>query len=162
MPNNAPHDLDAVDWAILRILAFDGRVPNNALAEAVGVAPSTSLARVRSLRERGVIRGFHADIDLAALGLPMQALIAVRLCPHNREEVDAFRTTALRLPGVLAVFHVAGADDYLLHVATAGSDALRNFVLDHLIGHPTVQHAQTSLIFEYVRGTTPFQPPAGV
>ncbi len=161
VPNNAPHELDTVDWAILRTLAFDGRIPNSALAEAVGVAPSTCLARVRSLRERGVIRGFHADIDLAALGLPLQALIAVRLHSHNREEVDAFRTRALGLPGVLSVFHVAGVDDYLLHVAAASPDALRDFVLDYLTGHPVVQHAQTSLIFEHVRGSAPFQPPAG-
>ncbi len=58
--------LDDVDRRILGVLAADGRMPNNALAAEVGVAPSTCLARVRALRDSGVIRGYHADIDPAA------------------------------------------------------------------------------------------------
>jgi DNA-binding Lrp family transcriptional regulator len=53
------------------------------------------------------------------------------------------------------MFHVSGADDYLLHVAVADSDALRDFVLEYLTGHPAVGHTETSLIFEQVRGATP-------
>src|SRR3546814_12491175 len=59
--------LDDVDTAILRELVRDARIPNNALAEKVGIAPSTALARMRALRESGVIKGFQADIDLETL-----------------------------------------------------------------------------------------------
>ncbi|MFI7605210.1 Lrp/AsnC family transcriptional regulator [Micromonospora sp. NPDC049366] len=144
--------LDDVDRAILAELAADGRLPNNALAERVGVAPSTCLSRTRVLRERGAIRGFHADVDPAALGLPLQALVSVRLREHERPAVDAFRSRSVRLPGVVSVFHVAGAEDYVLHVRAASADALRDFVLDHLAVDPAVQHTQTSLIFEQARG----------
>jgi DNA-binding Lrp family transcriptional regulator len=61
-----PNDRDAVDRRILEALAADARISNAALAEQVGIAPSTCLARVRALREDGVIQGFHAEIDLAA------------------------------------------------------------------------------------------------
>ncbi len=155
VPNNVrpdPGALDETDRAILTALADDGRIPNNALAERVGVAPSTCLTRVRALRERGVIRGIHADLDPAALGLPLQALISVRLAVHARDAVDAFRARSVQLPGVVSVFHVAGADDYVLHVRAASADALRDFVLDHLAVDPAVQHSQTSLIFEHARG----------
>ena len=81
-PNNLRRPLDPVDRAILHELAVDARVPNNALAERVGVAPSTCLARVRALRQSGVIRGFHADIAPAALGRDLEAMIAVRLAAH--------------------------------------------------------------------------------
>jgi DNA-binding Lrp family transcriptional regulator len=144
--------LDPVDRAIVRVLAQDGRLPNNALAAAVGVAPSTALARVRSLRERGVIRGFHADVDPAALGRPLQAMVAVRLRAHTREQIRSFLQHAPGLPGVVSVFHVAGADDYLLHVAVASAEDLRDFVVDHLTSHPAVGHTQTSLIFGVHRG----------
>ncbi len=144
--------LDPVDRAIVRLLAEDARMPNNAVAEAVGIAPSTCHARIKALRDRGVVRGFHADIDPAALGLGLQAMIAVRLGAHTREQIDAFVRDAPRLPGVVGVFHVAGADDYLLHVAVRDSDALRDFVLDHLTGHPAVVHTETSLIFAHLRG----------
>ena len=60
----------------------DDRMPNNALAEAAGIAPSTCLGRVRSLVERGVIRGFHAEIDPAAIGRGLQAMISVRRQPN--------------------------------------------------------------------------------
>jgi DNA-binding Lrp family transcriptional regulator len=144
--------LDAVDRAILHALSEDGRMPNNALAAAVGIAPSTCLGRVRALRERGVIRGFHADIDPAALGYPLQALIAVQLRAHTRKHVEDFRRAAPGLPGVLSVFHVAGRNDYLLHVAARSADALRTLVLEHLTTNPAVAHAETSLVFEHVPG----------
>jgi DNA-binding Lrp family transcriptional regulator len=143
-----PRALDDTDRAILAELAKNARMPNNALAEAVGIAASTCLSRVRLLRETGVIRGFRADIDPAAVGRPLQAMIAVRLDVHKRDEIDSFEADAVRLPGVLSLFHVAGSNDYLLHVAVPGPDALRDFVLNHLTARPSVRHAETSLIFE--------------
>jgi DNA-binding Lrp family transcriptional regulator len=125
---------------------------NQALADAVGVAPSTALSRLRALRERGVIRGFHAEVDLAALGRPLQALVAVRLAVHAREQIDSFTSTVRELLGVLMVFHLAGATDYLVWVAVADAQALREFVVDHLATHPAVAHAETSLIYEHRRG----------
>jgi len=150
-PRPAPGGLDEVDRKLVQLLTADGRMANNALAEATGIAPSTCLARVRSLRERGVIRGFHADVDLGALGQPLQALIAIRIGAHSRDEIDRFRAKVPALPGVLSLFHVSGANDYLLHVSAATPDALREFVLDHLTADPAVSHAETSLIFEHIR-----------
>lgn len=159
-PKDVPSPLDEVDRALLTALARDGRMPNVTLAEQAGIAPSTCVARLRSLRERGVLRGVHADVDLAAVGRPIQAMIAVRLRAHVRDEVELFRRTAPALPGVVSMFHVSGGDDYLLHVAVADSDALRDFVLDHLTGHPAVGHTETSLIFERVRGARSLVDPA--
>lgn len=152
-----PGGLDEVDRKLVQLLTADGRMPNNALAEACGIAPSTCLTRVRALRMSGVIRGFHADVDLAALGQPLQALIAIRIGAHSRDEIDRFRTKVPGLPGVLSLFHVSGANDYLLHVAATTPDALREFVLDHLTADPAVSHAETSLIFEHVRATPDVQ-----
>ncbi len=114
-------DLDDVDRHIVRELARDARTPNNALAERVGIAPSTCLGRVRSLRERGVIRGYHADVDPAALGRPLQAMIAVRLQGHARGHIRSFVAGVAGLPEVLNVFFLAGKDDFLLHVAAAST-----------------------------------------
>ncbi len=150
MPNFPP--LDAVDHAILECLGEDARIPNNQLAARVGVAPSTCLARVRALRESGVLKGFHAEIDLAALGRPLQAMIAVRLAVHARTQIEDFTRTVRSLPGVLSVFHMTGQTDYLVWVAAADAQDLREFVVDHLATHPAVAHAETSLIYEHRRG----------
>jgi DNA-binding Lrp family transcriptional regulator len=151
VPNDFP-PLDDVDRAILEALSLDARLPNNRLAERVGVAPSTCLARLRALRAAGVVQGFHAEIDLAALGRPLQAMIAVRLTVHAREQIDAFTAAVRALPGVLSVFHMTGQTDYLVWVAAADAQDLREFVVDHLATHPSVAHAETSLIYEHTRG----------
>ena len=143
-------DLDDIDRHIVRELARDARIANNALAERVGIAPSTCLGRVRSLRERGVIRGYHADVDPAALGRPLQAMIAVRLQSHARSRIRAFVADVAGLPEVLNVFFLAGKDDFLLHVAAASTASLRDFV-ETLSSNGDVSYTETSLIFEHIR-----------
>jgi DNA-binding Lrp family transcriptional regulator len=151
-PNHPHPSVDDIDRAMLELLAQDARITNQRLAERVGIAPSTALARLRSLRDRGVIRGFHAEVDLAALGRPLQALIAVRLAVHARDQIDDFTNAVRGLPGVLMVFHLTGVTDYLVWVAAADAQDLREFVVDHLATHPSVAHAETSLIYEHHRG----------
>ena len=143
-------DLDDIDRHIVHELARDARIANNALADRVGIAPSTCLGRVRSLRERGVIRGYHADVDPAALGRPLQAMIAVRLQTHARSHIRGFAAGMARLPEVLNVFFLAGKDDFLLHVAAASTASLREFV-ETLSSNGDVSYTETSLIFEHVR-----------
>lgn len=152
VPNDPQPLLDDTDRAILEVLSADARVTNQRLAEQVGIAPSTALARLRSLIARGVIKGFHAEVDLAALGRPLQAMIAVRLAVHAREQIDAFTAAVRSLPGVLMVFHLTGVTDYLVWVAASDAQDLREFVVDHLATHPSVAHAETSLIYEHQRG----------
>jgi DNA-binding Lrp family transcriptional regulator len=162
VPNDPQPQVDETDRAMLELLAQDARITNQRLADRVGIAPSTALARLRSLRERGVIRGFHAEVDLAALGRPLQALIAVRLAVHARDQIDDFTNAVRMLPGVLMVFHLTGVTDYLVWVAAADAQDLREFVVDHLATHPSVSHAETSLIYEHRRGPGLFgaHPPA--
>jgi DNA-binding Lrp family transcriptional regulator len=103
LPNDLRLGVDEIDRRILAVLAEDARIPNNALADRVGVAPSTCLGRVRTLRERGVIRGYHADIDPAALGRPLQAMISVRLASGARGHIANFGARVARLTDVLNV-----------------------------------------------------------
>ena len=147
-----PQKLTGLDRALLRALALDARATGSALATATGASESTVSQRLRVLRSTGVIRGYRADVDLRALGAPLQALVAVRLGKHSRADVDSFRARVAQLPGVLSFFHMAGDDDYLLHVVAADADGLRDFVLDHLTTHPAVAQTTTNLIFEHAPG----------
>jgi DNA-binding Lrp family transcriptional regulator len=149
-PATGTPDLDDIDRHIVHELARDARIANNALAERVGIAPSTCLGRVRSLRERGVIRGYHADVDPAAIGRPLQAMIAVRLQSHARSRIRGFVAGVAGLPEVLNVFFLAGKDDFLLHVAAASTASLRDFV-ETLSSNGDVSYTETSLIFEHIR-----------
>lgn len=84
-----PAELDEVDRRILSLLHGDARMPNNALADTVGIAPSTCHGRVRRLVDLGVIRGFYTDIDPVAVGLPLQAMISVNLQSSARGKIAA-------------------------------------------------------------------------
>lgn len=150
-PSKDLRPLDDTDRALLHALAADARLSNKELAERVGIAQSTCLARVRSLRECGVIRGYHADIDPDALGHDLQAMIAIRLQPHARGAMAQFTADLIRHPEVLEVYFVAGANDFLVHVATGSTDALRRFVGDVLNRNPAIAGTETSLIFEHTR-----------
>lgn len=150
-----PGDVDAVDRRILTALHADARMSNNALADLVGVAPSTCHGRVRRLQELGVIRGFYADIDPTAIGLTLQAMISVSLQSNARGKIRNFIGQIRSKPQVMDVYFLAGADDFILHVAARDTDDLRAFVVENLNADADVAGTQTSLIFEHLRGASP-------
>lgn len=152
MANNIrPSELDETDAAILDILRTNAREPNNAIARRVGIAPSTCLARIRALQERGIIRGFHADIDPVPLGRGLQALISLRLHSGARADIGRMRDFLAGLAAVESIYFVSGDRDFLVHVAVADSEALRVLVADTLSVRPEVAGTNTSVIFEYRR-----------
>ncbi len=152
--------LDPIDQAILRALAKDARASNKDIAAAAGVAPSTCSERLRRLERDGVISEYRLVLDPAALGLAIQALIAIRIRRHAPDDLERFRHAVMELPEVVNLFHVTGANDYLVHVAVRDSDDLRRFAVDSLVAMPEVTHIETSLIFEHLRGDGLTEPPA--
>ncbi|MFF3562452.1 Lrp/AsnC family transcriptional regulator [Streptomyces sp. NPDC002574] len=144
-------ELDALDRALIRELQHDARQTNRDLAAKTGVSPSTSLERVRLLRERGVITGFHAALDLEAVGRPVQALIAVRIRPPARPVIEGFREWAARLPETIGLFVTSGAHDFLIHIAVPDVNGVYAFVIDRLTERREVADVQTTLAYEHVR-----------
>lgn len=151
--------LSPVDHRILRVLQSDARISNRDLAAAVGVAPSTCSDRVTRLRARGVIRGWTVDVDPAAVGRQLEALLAVRVQPHRRSLVDPFVEHVRELPETRALYHLAGPDDFLIHVAVRSAADLQRLVLDELTARPEIALVHTSLIFQQWSGG-PLLPPA--
>ena len=156
-PNNVrprAAGLDDVDRKILALLQADARMSNSALAAEVGIAASTCHGRIRRLVDIGVVRGFFADIDPAAVGRPLRAMVAVSLQSDARGQIRRFVAEIGVHDEVIDVFFLAGTDDYLLHVATADTETLRQFV-EMLNSRPEVAGTTTSLVFEHLRGSAP-------
>jgi len=143
--------VDELDAALLRELQTDARRTNRDLAQSLAVSPSTALERTRALRDRGVIRGARLDLDLAAIGRPVQALIAVRIRPPSREVIERFRDWFSALPETVGVFVVSGNEDFLIHIATADTDGLYSFVIDRLTERREVADVRTSVVYEHLR-----------
>jgi DNA-binding Lrp family transcriptional regulator len=150
--------LDYVDHELLRALAEDAGVTNKALAGRLGLAESTCAYRVRALREAGVVTGARAQLDLALLGYPLQAIVMVRLGSHTMANVNQLYDALAATPGVLQAFHVAGADDFYLHVAVENAEALRDFVLQNVTTHRVVRQTETHLVFEVRNGAGVLRP----
>ncbi|WP_412061658.1 Lrp/AsnC family transcriptional regulator [Rubrivirga sp. IMCC45206] len=143
--------LDEIDRAIVTRLQQNARTSNKELAAAVGVAPSTALARTRRLEETGVLVGYHAEVSAEAVGAGLQALVEVSLRRHQRGLVEAFEAHALALPEVVQLFHTTGASDYLLHVAVRDTAHLRALALEAFTERPEVARIETALLFAHRR-----------
>ncbi|MEV5559874.1 Lrp/AsnC family transcriptional regulator [Nonomuraea wenchangensis] len=147
--------MDELDAGIIRLLQSDARLSNRELARQLGIAPSTCLERVRALARRGVIKGYHAEIDPAALNRGVQAMVAVQVRPLSRAVIDTFKSSAAKMPEVLSVFVLSGGDDFLLHVGVPDLDALHAFLLDRLSKRREVTGFRSSLIFQQVSNPAP-------
>lgn len=144
-------NFDEIDLKILALLRKNARISNKALAAKTDIAASTCLARVRRLEQSGVIAGYHAELNPTAVGVTIQAMIGVRMVRHVRTDVEAFHAHAMKQKETVAIYHVAGADDFLVHVAARNTEHLRQMVLYVFTERPEVAHVETRLIFEQAR-----------
>jgi DNA-binding Lrp family transcriptional regulator len=152
-------DVDEIDTEIVCRLQADARQTNRDLAAALGIAPSTCLERVRALRRRGVITGFHAAVDPAALGRGLRALIAVQARPLSRDVIDSFKRHVSALPEVVEIFVLTGTDDFLVHVAVRDIDQLHAFLMDRFTRRKEIVSFRTSVVYQHLR-TPVMEPPA--
>ena len=142
--------LDRTDTEIIALLQKNARLTNKELAAQIGLAPSSCSERVRRLQQAGVFTGFHAEVTPKALSIHLQAFVAVRLSRHAPAALKEFTQHVLAFREVIGVYHIAGANDFLVHVAVRDADHLRD-LLGSFTTHPDVAHIETALIFEYTR-----------
>ncbi|MCU1346956.1 MAG: putative transcriptional regulator, AsnC family [Acidimicrobiia bacterium] len=143
--------LSPTDKLLVVLLQGNARRTNKDLAQEAGIAESTCLERIRSLQQRGIIRGWHAEVDPAALGRTVRALISVRLQPKTAASVKGFQHDMLEAPETVSVNTVTGADDFVVEVAVPSVDRLRTFVLDVITSRSDVADTRTALVYEHVR-----------
>ncbi|MFE7168465.1 Lrp/AsnC family transcriptional regulator [Streptomyces sp. NPDC057616] len=142
--------MDEVDSAIVRHLQVDGRLSNRALAERIGIAPSTCLERTRLLQRRGIIQGYKAQVSLRALNRSVQAMVATTIRPLRRDVVAAFEKSVTELPEVVSVYTMAGSDDFLVHVTAQDIDHLHAFLLDQFTNRREIVSFRTSIIYQHL------------
>jgi Lrp/AsnC family leucine-responsive transcriptional regulator len=147
-----PH-LDQTDRNIIAILASEGRISNLELAERIGLSPTPCSRRVRRLEDEGVITGYGARINPAALGQNVSVMVQVRLSHKTPADIDAFMAAVRRLPEITECLLVTGNLDYILKVQTTDVEALRHFVLQELKAIPSVSETTTMLILDVAKST---------
>lgn len=119
MTPSEPFDPDRIDRQLLAALQADGRVTNTELAQRVGLSQSACLRRVQRLEQAGVIEGYGARVNPAALGKGETVFIEITLSGQSEAVLDAFERAAAASPDILECHLMAGDYDYLLRVAVA-------------------------------------------
>lgn len=137
--------LDDIDRRLLAVLATDGRISVNELANRANVSRATAYSRFDRLQARGVVTGFHAEVDRAAVGITVTALVLVnveqRAWKNSLEELGA-------LPGVDYVALTSGSFDFVLIVRVPDVGTLRDVLLVRLQGMRQVRSTQTVFVLD--------------
>jgi len=145
--------LDAIDIRILRALQEDGRITIQDLAGKVGLTPSPCLRRVRMLEEAGVIAGYIAKLDQAAVGLAVNVFISIRLERQREDELERFSKAIALWPEVLECYLMTGQRDYLMRVVVADLPAYERFLKEKLTRLTCVASIESSFALGQVKHT---------
>lgn len=144
---------DAIDLKILRELQEDARIPNNVLAERVGLSPSPCSRRVKLLEEAGAIEGYRTIINRAAVGLGLTVFAGIRVGRHSAEGKESFIQMLLAMPEVIACHLISGDIDFLIEVVVRDMATYEATVLNRLLSLPELRDVRTSFAMRTYRST---------
>lgn len=138
--------IDAVDLRLLEALQADARLSVRGLARAVGMSASTVGERLERLEGRGVIRGYHVDIEPAALGLGLEVLIGIELSQHQR--VLDTMAVLRQLPEVRAVELVTGRWDLVVRLLVRDQQHLKDVLTGDIWEIPNLRHSESMIVLD--------------
>ena len=144
---DAGASLDRTDIAILRLLQNNARLSVKEIAAVVALAPSSAHERIKRMRDLGVLRGTHVEVDPKALGIGLEALFMIELSKHERATVDDFLDDVVKVPEVRFAFLVTGRYDLVVHVVVRDTQHLKDLALDQFTNRSGVTRIETSIIF---------------
>lgn len=140
-------ELDRYDIRLLDILQREGRISNADLAQRVALSPSACLRRVRTLEATGLIRGYRAELDAAALGYGLEAYVSVTLQLSQRVDPrEGFQVLVQQWPEVVSACIVTGETQYMLHVRTRDIQHFSEFVLEKLYRQAGALDIRSSIV----------------
>lgn len=119
--------MDRIDLKLLDLLQRDAARTNAALADIVGLSPSTCLRRVRRLFASGVVAKVVAILDPARVGKGLKAIVTVELKSHGEHEMRRFLDLAKAEPAVAQAYAVTGETDVVLILRLADMDEFDAF-----------------------------------
>ncbi len=143
--------LDAFDLKILAALQQEGRLTNQELAGRVGLSASQCSRRRNSLEERGVVRGYRADLAPGRLGLGVTVFTHVTLARHNPDNARRFGELVRRMEFVMEAHSLTGDADYLVKLIVPDLKTLSMVVNEELLPHESVANVRSAVVLETLK-----------
>lgn len=140
------HKLDELDRKILGILQLNSNITNAQLAQAIGLSPAPTLERVKKLEQAGIIRGYHASVNPASVGMGVSTFVMVNLKGHNKENISRFIKAIEEIPEIVECHHVTGHADFILKIICADIPSYQNLMLEKVTNIDVVDNMQTTVI----------------
>ncbi len=147
-------ELDKIDRKILRVLQAEGRISFTELGERVGLSTTPCTERVRRLEREGIITGYHAHLDPAALKASLLVFVEISLAYKSGDIFEEFRRAALKLPNVLECHLVSGDFDYLIKARISEMASYRKLLGSTLLTLPHVRESKSYIVMEEVKETS--------
>ncbi|MFA5122383.1 Lrp/AsnC family transcriptional regulator [Zavarzinia sp.] len=144
--------LDRMDLAIVEALRRDGRITATELGARVGLSPSACSRRVRRLEEEGVLLGYGAAVNEAALGRGLSAILFISLQSQTEEHLSAFERAVRQCPNVVEGYLLSGQFDYALRVVARDVADYERIHKEQLSRLPGVSRIQSNFVLRKVAG----------
>ncbi|MFC7704803.1 Lrp/AsnC family transcriptional regulator [Plastorhodobacter daqingensis] len=147
--------LDSFDHAILRALQADAALTNAELGVLVNLSASQCSRRRQALERAGVIEGYGARINGAALGFGLRAITRVNLRAHSESDDDAFAAFLRSHDQVISAHSVSGDADYVLEIYVRDLADFAAFIHRHLLPHPQVLQVRSEIVLQTTKAAAP-------
>jgi Lrp/AsnC family transcriptional regulator, leucine-responsive regulatory protein len=144
-------ELDVFDRRILAALQRDGRMTSVGLAELVHLSASQCARRVQRLEESGVIRGYRAVLDPAAVGLGIAGVVNISLEKHAKSNIQEFQSQIQARPNIVECLSVTGDSDYQLRIVARDLQEFSGLLMGSIVPMPGVSTTRSSVILEHVK-----------
>ncbi|MFB9777591.1 Lrp/AsnC family transcriptional regulator [Brevibacterium otitidis] len=143
--------MDSTDRAIIDLLTLDGRLSNTELADKIGLTPSPCLRRVRRLESEGIITGYHARIDPAAIDRACEVIVHVDMGTKTKQIAEAFEGELIDCDEVIELRRMFGNPDYLVRIAVKDLEAAEQFISQVLTGIDGVERVNSHITMKVLK-----------
>ena len=144
--------MDKLDRAIIAELEHEGRLSNVDLAARVGLTTGPCLRRVQRLETAGVIRGYRAIIDPAAMGRAFEVLLDIDLQAQDANTVEPFESALAAASEVIELRRLFGKPDYFVRIAVADLTAYEIFLSSRVMTIPGVGRVHSRFAMKNIKG----------
>lgn len=133
------------------LLQKNGRWTNQELAAEVGLTAAPCLRRVRRLEADGVITGYSANVDAAAMGRGFEVIIHADLVAKDLTTVETFEQRVASMIEVVELRRMFGLPDYFLRVQVADLAAYERWLTTQLMGDPAIARVDSRITMKVVK-----------